>query len=165
MKKRAKKHPETPKTLSVKRGFTLVELCVVMAVMAILATMIIAFSVLMKGYAEDSSAQNEFLKDVSDAEGAMVEWLSEEDELGARFAVQNGFLVVNGKAVLFSGGTLSLGEERVSELSDIDGISFLANDKLIKCTIFRVVDDKREERSFVFYPRAAEIAIGEEGAG
>ena len=54
---------KTPKTHNArhgKGGFTLVELCVVLALLAILAVGITSFSVLMNGFAADASEETAF---------------------------------------------------------------------------------------------------------
>ena len=164
MKKRANKPRKTP-NVSVRRGFTLVELSVVMAVMVILAGMVVSFSVLMRGHAEDISAQNEFSTDVSAAEKAITTWLSEKDVKDAVFKVENGSFSVLAEKITFNPNAhaLVLGDKVVSELFSIEGVVFETNGTLIKWTIRRTVDGAQETRSFVFYPRLADI-LGEEGA-
>ena len=151
-----------------KSGFTLVELCVVLALLAILAAMIASFSVLMNGFVAENKAEYEFLEDHSTLKGVLEIWAAENDVTGSTFKVdEDGILSVteNGieKNVSFSDGILALGGEQKAGFDTIDGVIFTANDKLIKCMTYRIEKDgARIERSFVFSLRCAVIEGGSE---
>ena len=146
-----------------KRGFTLVELSVVMALVAILATMTVSFTVLMSGFANDSRAEYEYLEEYSNLKEALSNWLQENDIDGATFNAftveSNGFYVNKiEKHVHFENDTLYLGNETKS-FDSIDSVTFAAIDgKLIKCTTTR--KNSEQTMSFVFYPRFATITGG-----
>lgn len=137
-------------------GYTLVELCVVLALLAILTTMIVSFSVLMNGFAAENKAQYEFLEDHAALRRRLCAWAAENDVEGCVFtANDDGTLTVaaNGteKAVSFSDGILTLGEDQRSGLDAIEGVTFTSNGKLVKCTAYRKEKNGvRMESSFVF---------------
>ncbi len=146
-----------------KRGFTLVELCVVLALLAILTTMTVSFSVLMNGFAADNKAEYEFLEDHATLKEELCAWVAENDVSGSVFTVaKDGTLNVteNGteKTVSFADGILTLGGEQKAGLDAIDGVTFTANAKLIKCVTYRIgKNGKSIESSFVFSLRCGTI--------
>lgn len=149
-----------------KRGFTLVELCVVLAVIAIVITMITTFSVLMGGYASDTENEVEFLEDCAEARESFYSFAAEQDSVGAIFTVgADGRLSITdgeGSAVpvSFEDGALTLGERVVAGLKTVETVTFSADDggSVIKCTVWR--NGKVSEHlssSFIFHPRCATI--------
>jgi len=146
-----------------KSGFTLVELCVVLALLAILATMTVSFSVLMNGFAAENKAEYEFLEDHATLKETLGVWAAENDVTGSVFKInEDGTLTVteNGveQNVSFADGVLTLGGEQKAGLDTIDGVIFTSNDKLIKCVTYRTAKDgERIEHSFVFSLRSGVI--------
>lgn len=146
-----------------KSGFTLVELSVVLALIAILTTMIASFSVLMNGFASESKTEYKFSEDHATLKDVFGIWIAENDAKGNVFAVGiDGTLTVAGRSVSFSDGVLSLGEKQRSGLDSIDGVSFTTNGKLLKCVTYRIgKNGERTENSFVFSLRAADLDASE----
>ena len=153
-----------------KGGFTLVELCVVLALLAILTTMIVSFSVMMSGFAAENKIEYEFLEDHAALKEKLCTWVAENDVSGSVFAINEGGILTvtrNGieKSVSFADGDLSLAEEKIKGLDSIEGMSFTSNEKLIKCVTYRTdKNGQRVERSFVFSLRCGvieEVAEGE----
>jgi prepilin-type N-terminal cleavage/methylation domain-containing protein len=156
---------------SGKSGFTLVELSVVLALLAILTTMIVSFSVLMHGFAAENSAEYQFLEDHAMLKEKLCTWAAENDVQGNVFTVTDGALTVtqNGtpKYVSFKDGVLTLGGEKREGLDAIDGMTFTtdtgtdesnAEPKLIKCVTYRIgKNGQRVESSFVFSLRCGTI--------
>jgi prepilin-type N-terminal cleavage/methylation domain-containing protein len=146
-----------------KGGFTLVELCVVLALLAILTTMIVSFSVLMNGFVAENKAEYEFLEDHAMLKERLCTWVAENDVSGSVFAInESGMLTVteNGteRSVSFAGGVLSLDDEKIKGFDAIDGMSFTSNEKLIKCVTYRTEKGgQRVENSFVFSLRCGVI--------
>ncbi len=146
-----------------KGGFTLVELCVVLALLSILTTMIVSFSVLMNGFATQNRDEYEFLEDHATLKEELCMWMAESDVSDSVFSVgEDGTLTVREsgveKSVSFSEGILSFGEKRKAGLDAIDGVTFTANDKLIKCVTHRITKNgKQIESSFVFSLRSGTI--------
>ena len=146
-----------------KRGFTIVELSVVLALMAILVTLIISFSVLMSGFAEGNKVEYAFLKEHATLKDALCSWVAENDGPDSVFSIDNdGTLTVtaNGDArtVSFVDGALSLAGARIMWLDAIDGVVFTVNDKLIKCVTYRNRENGEPiECSFVLSIRSGKI--------
>lgn len=146
-----------------KSGFTLVELCVVLALLTILTTMTVSFSVLMNGFAAENKAEYEFLEDHAALKKKLCTWVAENDVTDSTFKVnEDGTLCVTEneteRSVSFADGILSLGGEQKAGLDAIDGVIFTANDKLIKCVTYRIAKDgERIEHSFVFSLRCGVI--------
>lgn len=145
---------------SGKKGFTVVELCVVLALVAMLTTMFVSFTVLMKGFANESESKYEFLKDSATIERELRDWAETQET----FTIdENGVLSVGEKAVSFSNGTLTLDDNvKITSLDTVTGVTFDSNETettkatLIKCT----VKGSRLETTFVIYPRTAVIEGG-----
>ena len=149
-----------------KGGFTLVELSVVLALIAMLITATVSFSVLMNGYSTKNEAEYEFLEDHATVKNAVCTFASEYDVPGNVFTMKgDGTFAVNDNGternVSFSDGVLSLGGRRTEDLDGIDGISFTTNGNLIKCVTYNTGNDGvRNESSFVFSLRIATIDTG-----
>ena len=152
-----------------KSGFTLVELCVVLALLAILTTMTVSFSVLMNGFAAENKAEYEFLEDHAALKEKLCTWAAENDVTGNVFTVNTDETLTvteNGteKNVSFADGVLTLGGEQKVAFDAIDGVIFASNDKLIKCVTYRIAENgERIEHSFVFSLRCGTIQ-NEEGS-
>ena len=135
-------------TVSDKRGFTLVELTVVMALVAILMVMIVSFSTMMGDFAGAEESEYAFLEDVSAIKETLSDWVAENDVEGNVFSVSaSGVLSLNGSEV----------DETMKEnLDEIDLVSFELSDthNLIKCTATSSTSDSI---SFVIALRSAEI--------
>ena len=146
-----------------KSGFTLVELCVVLTLLAILTALIVSFSVLMNGFAADNEAEYEFLEDQATLKEMIGAWVTENDITNNVFTANaDGTLSVseNGtlKTVSFADGILTLGGQQKAGLDAIDGVIFTSNGKLIKCVTYRIEEGgERTESSFVLSLRCGTI--------
>ena len=143
-----------------KGGFTLVELTIAIALVAILAAMIASFSVLMSNFAKSSTTEYTFLDDSSALKDKLTEWMAEEDSEGSVFLIKDGSLTANGEDVVFKNGELLFSEKKASGLGAVDRITFSASEdgKLIKCNVYKITEsDKELESSFVFSLRCATV--------
>lgn len=70
-----------------KKAFTLVELCIVIALVAIVGTMVTSFCVMVSGNAAKADAVNNLQDDIQKAKDVMARWISVSDEEGAEFVV------------------------------------------------------------------------------
>lgn len=162
--------PKTYNIKSNKSGFTLVELSVVLALLAILATMIISFSVLMSGFAKDEKKEYEFLEEYAKLKEEISEWVAKNDVTGSIFTVNSetetmtitvtkeGTENVVG-TMNFKEGTLYIGNEEIPSFDMIDGVSFTVIEsgscKLIKCVVKN--NGEKIEQSFVLSLRCGVI--------
>lgn len=153
---------------SGKSGFTLVELSVVLALLAILATMIASFSVLMNGFASKNNEEYNFLEDYAKLKEEISEWVAENDVNGITFTVENGTMIVlnetNSKTVSFGNGSLTVNNEALlTGLDTIESVTFslvrtnslVGTNKLIKCKVIK--NGEETGQSFVFSLRCGYI--------
>ena len=111
--------------MSGKRGFTLVELSVVLALVAIITAMIVSFSVMMNKFSASAQSEYDFLEDSGKLKDQIITQISAHDVYGNEISIDSGIIQVNGEEV-----NLELTND--SNLS----IVFAAGDNnLIRCTI------------------------------
>ena len=159
-----------------KRGYSLVELCIVLALIAVVATAVVSFYRLMSGTLNDTRSAYAYLEDHNALKKKFDEWAAEKDVPGSVFFVdKNGKLFIRedgeatGQAVVFSNGKLVFGRDRSeSGFDQISGIYFKADETktLIKCiTYYEYKDGTRMEEQFVFYLRCGTIDSEVNGNG
>lgn len=159
-----------------KRGYSLVELCIVLALIAIVATAVVSFYRLMSGTLNDTRSAYAYLEDHNALKKKFDEWAAEKDVPGSVFFVdKNGKLFVKengeatGQAVVFSNGRLVLGNDRSeSGFDHISGIYFEVDETktLIKCvTYYETRGGDRMEEQFVFSLRCGSIDSEVNGNG
>lgn len=69
------------------KGATLVELCIVMALLAIVSTMIVSFSAIVHKYVSSEQNQYAFIEETSRIKQEMQQWLSALDTRGTKILV------------------------------------------------------------------------------
>lgn len=150
-----------------KRGFTLVELSVVLALVALLSTMVVSFSVFFSGFVNGNKAEYDYLEDHAALKDSLCTWLAEQDGAQSIFTPSADGLTVtangNSKNVTFSDGVLTMGESTVKNLDGIHAVHFSVdeNETLIKCETFRFSGSgKKTACTFVFYVRCGKVAGG-----
>ena len=159
---------KTPKTHNArhgKGGFTLVELCVVLALLAILTVAISSFSVLMNRYAVDASQETDFWEDNAALKKELRNWIAENDVASRHFFVENGVLKSapqgqkeGANSICLVGNALMVNGVNQTEYTAIDGVEFSTTDTLIKCTVYRITESgERKEIDFLFSCRVAMI--------
>ena len=159
-----------------KRGFTLVELTVVMALLAILATMIVTFSGLMSDFVAKEQAEYDFLEDVSTLKESLSNWIAENDVDGAKFTLTEkktvneidyySSVISPINQVKFSNGKLTLYPETTVPLDEISYITFECvgtNLNLLKCTAYRYVDGEETPKTISFVVALRCATVGVEG--
>ena len=145
-----------------KRGFTLAELSVVLALIAILSVMIVTFSVFMNTIAAKNQAEYDFLADSAELKDELCIFAAENDTADSVFSVsESGVLTVSvggeERIARFDSGVLTLGDKEQDGLDTIGGVIFETGEKLIKCTVFRDKNGEHIESVFVFSLRSARI--------
>ena len=143
-----------------RKGFTLVEICVVLALLSILTVMTVSFTALMSGFAGRSSAAYEYAKDCAALKEALAIWITENDTADGVFGLgASGDLTASGEehAVTFADGTLTLGTRTVS-LDTVERLAFTTNGKLIKCEIHPIEGKDIQPVQLVFSLRCAAIS-------
>jgi prepilin-type N-terminal cleavage/methylation domain-containing protein len=146
-----------------KRGYSLVELCIVLALIAVVATAVVSFYRLMSGTLNDTRVAYAYLEDHDALKKKFDEWAAEMDVPGSVFFVsKDGELCINENCnVKFSNGTLFFeGYNYETGFDHISGMTFKVDEekKLIKCvTYYEYNGGDRVESHFVFSPRCGTI--------
>lgn len=140
-----------------KRGFTLVELSIVLALIAIITGMTVTFSVLMNKFAAENTEKYDFLQDCAVVEKAIIEWVAENSTTDTKLSIgEKSLTIINDseerKAYIVD-GAFHVGEKQLSGVGTISGVKFDFNGALIKCTLFMGEGDDSFSSSFVFAPR------------
>ena len=135
---------------SGKSGFTLVELCIVLAIVAITSVMIVSFSVSMKEFTISNQEEYDFIEDCSAIRNEVYKWVAENDVNGNDWDVSMGVtdIIIDGKLTLDENHT-------VENLNTIYKVRFVKQDDLIKCNIYRD-DSVTVSKSYVFALRCTE---------
>lgn len=141
---RNKKMPKLHNDKRGKGGFTIVELCIVMALVALCSAMIVSFAAQMGDFSNSSRDEYAFIEDNTKLKDELSKWIAENDVDGVEFSVKDGNLMKDGIKASFTVGEA------------IQSISFEVADKpegkLIKCTSKSL---NGTEISFVFSLRCA----------
>lgn len=155
-----------------KRGFTLVELSIVLALIAIITGMTVTFSVLMNKFAAENTEKYDFLQDCAVVEKAIIEWVAENSDAKTVFTIDadkkalNLINHPNGDETNttqwttgLKNGTFALGAKTIAGVGTVYRVEFKFNDAktLIKCTLFMGEGDDSFSSSFVFAPRLGSI--------
>ena len=139
---------------SGKSGFTLVELCIVLAIVAITSVMIVSFSVSMKEFTISNQEEYDFIEDCSAIRNEVYKWVAEND--GVNDVNKDFFTDLHDKDFgVTSDGTLTLDENRkIENLDTIIAVNFEVQGDLVKCNIFRA--GSGDKKSYVFALRCTE---------
>ena len=144
-------------TVSDKRGVTLVELTIVIALVAVVLTMVVSFSALMSDTAADERAAYAFLEDVSTLKESLSGWVAENDAQGTVFNVSENSISVNDGASFYDVSGM------LSDLDEIGSLQFTSNSAgIIKCTANRHANDEgvvADSISFVISLRNAIVEV------
>lgn len=146
-----------------KRGFTIVELSVVLALLAIITGMTVTFSVLTHEFAAENTRKYDFLQDCAVIEKEITEWAAENSNAETVFTItEDGkklMISENQNAYIDTDGAFHVGSERLSGVGTVYRVKFEFNDAktLIKCTLFMGEGDDSFSSSFVFAPRLGRI--------
>jgi len=135
-------------TYRSRRGSTLVELCIVMALLAIVSTMIVTFSAIIGKYVKQNQRQYAFIEESSRIKQAMSHWLFALDEAGNIVTVtdQQISLQQTESRVVFDAISRSLflvhpdGTVKDIGTKTVDGISYSleqlsATTSILKCIV------------------------------
>ena len=140
-----------------KRGFTLVELCIVMAVVAIVGTMVVTSTIFFTKQGNDIRADAAFISEVTAIQKSVNDWIKKYDSKSYSIAIENDGhtlsatkLDTNGHPVtptvkntlVYDGEKLTENTDvKIGEFSNVSGINFelsdesLANSNYIKVSV------------------------------
>lgn len=148
-----------------KRGYTLVELSVVLLLIAILTGMIASFSALANQHAQDVRKEYAFVEQCSTLRQELGDWIALNDQSGATITANDGTLTitVNGTSVTASlvEGVLHLGDGTI-ELGKLSSVSFSLTDGIIKCV---ASDGGSLQQAFAFAVRCGTVNVSTQTEG
>ena len=142
------------KTKNLRRGATLTEIMVVIAVVAIVAVLVVSFSTMVSSSRELAQAKLDALQDIRLAETIIENFIVDSANKGE----------VDTNSISFIGGYLVInrGEgnnNTVLQLESVTGITFAehgTNDKIYYCTISYEVGGTKFDYKFCVNPYAGE---------
>ena len=141
-----------------RRGSTLVELIIAMALISIVSVMIVSFSAMANSFAGDEQGKHSFVDECAAIRQDVNDFLLTCDISGTEINVASNGLEVEGgtslNIILLSDG-IRLGNR---DLDDVTNITFDVgeNENLLKCTVTCVTEKGAEyKQTFVFALRCA----------
>ena len=161
--------------VSLRRGVTLVELCIVLALISVVTVMVTSFTVLARSYAYKASRENGVRLSLNAIEHAFDTWVSAFDDSDNEFSVEGSALKVNDNVndtdflvfvngtKRFTGSTDKFDLAIDFEVENIESVSFSIEGSngavcLIKCEVTYILEDGVEET--IAFLRATRAAKG-----
>ncbi len=120
-----------------KRGFTLLELSIVLFLMAVIVTMTVSFSKLVGKYTNINNTEYEFLVQCSDLKTDITKYVYENTSITLEDLNEQNF---------------------AKNYSEIESVTFSNNGSLLKSVVKSVTG---KEQTFVVYLRVQEVTNGE----
>ena len=143
-----------------RRGSTLIEMIIAMALIAIVSIMIVSFSAMTHSFAGDEQSKHSFIDECAEIRRDISDFLLEQDIAGNKMTLYKDS-GLNGKNDAF------YWYKNYKELDDkvyenIDDISFeIGSGKLLKCTVTGISEKGVEyKQTFVFALRCATFVGG-----
>lgn len=149
-----------------KRGMTMAELCVAMAVISIVATMVVSFSVLISERSKSATSKQETITDINLIESIVEDWIKANKDKTIYFSEDGNswsdltdkyvkYMKVSGNEDLnlsFTGHkTLILNGQEIPLSDNIDAVTFSGvGNKLYYCKIEYTVFDTGETEYYTF---------------
>lgn len=129
-----------------KRAFTLMEMVVVLALLAILSVMVASFSGSMGRVAGNQEQQVAFLEGCTMARQDLDDWLCSVDATGGSIALSE---------FTFTEGALAYGGTAIGTYRGVGSITFTRSEdgKMLRC----LCSTEDQTYSFVLAPRCAEV--------
>ena len=143
-----------------RRGSTLIEMIIAMALIAIVSIMIVSFSAMTHSFVGDEQSKHSFIDECAEIRRDISDFLLEQDIAGNKMNIYK-YSGLNGKNDAF------YWYKNYKELNDkvyenIDDISFeIGSGKLLKCTVTGISEKGVEyKQTFVFALRCATFVGG-----
>ena len=150
---------------SNRRGFTLVELTLVMAVLAIVLVMVTSFTAMVTGSRELSAARLEALQDIKVAESIIENFIEENGDV--EYSVNSLTAGENTLAFNPESKTLVVKDGATLTLERVESITFdtygEGAEKIYYCTIHYTVVDHDYDYKFCVYSYAGNGGTNEQG--
>lgn len=131
-----------------RKGFTLIELSVVLVLVALVATMTVSFSVLIGNYVTKNNSAHKFYEQCAELRQTLSELVLREDEEGQACEVAESGLTGTGYALTFSENVLVIttqggaGEEKTfSEIAELH-FEVAPGGRAVKCTAVKAGEEE-----------------------
>lgn len=151
-----------------KRGMTMAELCVAMAVISIVATMVVSFSVLISERSKSATSKQKTITDINLIESIVEDWINANKDAGINFSDSTSYWDPNnnkGTYMIVSSlveihfeledtglKNLNMNTQKIVLCDNIKGIEFWREgDTLYYCKItYKVFDTGEEDYYYTF---------------
>ena len=143
-----------------RRGSTLIEMIIAMALIAIVSIMIVSFSAMTHSFVGDEQSKHSFIDECAEIRRDISDFLLEQDIAGNKMTLyKDSGLNVKNDAFYWYKNYKEL-NDKVYE--NIDDISFeIGSGKLLKCTVTGISEKGVEyKQTFVFALRCATFVGG-----
>lgn len=143
-----------------RRGSTLIEMIIAMALLSIVSVMIVSFSAMAHSFTNDETQKHSFIDDCAAVRQDINDFLLTCDENGKTIEVASNGLVerVGNKnlTAIYLGDRVRLGERYLDSIKRIEFEKSDTNNRLLKCTVTGSTDKGQTfSQTFVFALRCA----------
>lgn len=168
--------PKYYRIVKKHNGSTLIEMSVVLALLAILATMTVSFSSLVGNFVGSNKNEYTFFEECSVIKATVSDLLSSNDELNTVCKVSQNSLTIEKTVMLFSEESRSLtitddgASVKENTFKTVNNIVFefdksATENRIIKCSVYGNINENSElSQSFILSLRCATLSA-EEGGG
>ncbi len=145
-----------------RRGVTLMELCIVIALVAILSTMVVSFSVLTTRRSRAAEERLSAMEEIAEIEVVVEAWFGAMDERAHLVSVsdEGGALVLDGDELRFEDsrltGTVTGGSGYSLPVEYVTGVEFSQSGEVYFCRVMYEVSGEGESITFCVNPRVGE---------
>ncbi len=159
----------------LKKGATLVELSVVLAVLSIIATMAVSFSIFFSQRVKTTVKANNLMQDVVAVKAVMESWVDDLTQNGATFSCEDSNKLIGNVndneysisllddilvGTLTNGGQVSCRVEVIEALTFSIATNSKGDQTLYICKAFYNADDIVEHFSFAINPYVGDLLKG-----
>lgn len=130
-----------------RKGFTLIELSVVLVLVALVAAMTVSFSVLIGKYVTKNNSTHKFYEQCAELRQTLSELLLREDEEGKECFVSDSALQGSGYSLAFAENALAVtigGTEEEKAFGEIASLKFevCPGGRAVKCTAVKAGEEE-----------------------
>ena len=143
-----------------RRGSTLIEMIIAMALIAIVSIMIVSFSAMTHSFAGDEQSKHSFIDECAEIRRDISDFLLKHDDVEKTVTLHEDYGLSCNTDVFFWQDYDNTLNDKVYE--NIDDISFeIGSSKLLKCTVTGISEKGVEyKQTFVFALRCATFVGG-----
>ena len=138
-----------------RRGSTLIEMIIAMALIAIVSIMIVSFSAMTHSFAGDEQSKHSFIDECAEIRRDISDFLLKHDDVEKAVKLDGDYGLNSERDTLYWHSHPKKLDDKVYE--NIDDISFeIGSSKLLKCTVTGISEKGVEyKQTFVFALRCA----------